>query len=461
MNRETLRGGRSLFRRTLLILALTLFGLAAIILASSAFFAMLPMAKRSADDLAALVVLSAQTWAELPPYTRPDFIRELEAAHDITLLENDAPLEPLQYPPVYFYLRLLHDNLERRLPGDADVVIGRDPRHPQQILIRVPTTEAVLRFGISEERIGARPPVILLVMLLSVLLAALVSAWLIARRITRPLEVLTEATTAVGQGRRQVLGEMPDAADEINILIANFNDMAQQVADLLENRTTLLAGISHDLRTPLTRLRLMLEIHASAFDEDTRRGLEKSLDDMELLLQQTLQLARGIEHREEPERLDLVELLERLARDMQSDWRKQHPRSSQEIRFERGTGVEERLHWDLPRQSCMRVLHNLLSNALRHAPGEPIVIRLEYENGCPVILIRDRGPGIPLDQRDAVFRPFHRVEGSRSSQTGGSGLGLAVVRQLCAALGWQISLHGRDGGGTESRLRLCGDRVSR
>ncbi len=446
---------QGLFQRTARTLVLSLFALALVILASSIAFALLPMARRSADDLAALVVLSAQTWAELPPQTRPDFQQELLVAHQMRLEPARQPLEPLDYPPVFFYLRLLHDSLERRLAGSGDVLIGRKADDGERIWIHVPSVEGGLQFGITEERIGARPPLVLLAMLLSVLVVAVGSALLIARRITRPLEALSRAISEVGRGRKTELIQPPGAAAEIATLIHTFNRMAQQVEDLLQNRTTLLAGISHDLRTPLTRLRLLLEIHAGDLEPDSRRRIEASLEDMEQLLRQTLQLARGIDRQEPLQERDLVALLQELVQEQAADWQRLHPGEDQELQLELGEGVGEALRWPIPEQSCRRVLRNLLGNAVRYASGAPIRLRLDREGDCPVIRVLDRGPGIPEDQREVVFRPFHRLEASRNAQTGGSGLGLAIVRQLCEAFGWQVELLGREGGGTEARLRLC------
>jgi two-component system osmolarity sensor histidine kinase EnvZ len=99
-------------------------------------------------------------------------------------------------------------------------------------------------------------------------------------------------------------------------------------------------------------------------------------------------------------------------------------------------------------------LHNLIENSLRYGNDKPITIVLSKHGDYPLISILDRGPGIPEDERESVFRPFYRLEGSRNLMTGGSGLGLAIVRQLCQAQGWKITLHTRIGGGNEARLLL-------
>ena len=448
----------SLFTRTALTLALTLFLLSAVILLTGVAFALFPMAQRSADDLAALLVLSAKTWTELPPVTRPDFIHELEVEHDIRLRTDITPLQPLEDWPLYVYLRQLDQALQHRLGDSGPVRLGQDPQQPDWIWIQLPTVEQPLQFGITEERVGARPPLIFVVALIAVLVFSLAAALIIARRITGPLERLSQATEAIARGRHRMLEERPDDAREVRNLIRNFNHMATEVAELLENRTTLLAGISHDLRTPLTRLRLGLEIQRDGMDPELRRLLSTNIAEMDELLEQALLLARGIDGKEPKTEQDLVAMLGALASQMEADWLRQHPDSERRLRVEIADEVGEQWFWQLPQQSCLRVLRNLIGNALRYGGEADVVLRLEQADGCPLIRVLDRGPGIPESSREAVFRPFHRLEGSRNTQTGGSGLGLAIVRQLCAALGWRVSLHGREQGGTELRLQLCDPR---
>ncbi len=445
----------SLFARTAVTLLIPLLLLSVVILATSIHFAMLPMARRSADDLAALLVLSAKTWAELPPVTRPDFIDELQKAHDIRLRTGTLRLEPLHELPLYVYLRVLEAALSRRLEQPDALSIGQDAEQPGWVWIQLPAVDQPLQFGIHEDRIGARPPLIFGIALLAVFLVSIGVALIIARRITRPLERLSAATGALGEGRHQLLPEEKGDARELRQLIGNFNEMARQVRALLENRTTLLAGISHDLRTPLTRLRLALEIHADGLDPRLRASLDRNLAEMEALLEQSMMLARGIDGNEAREPTDLVDFLRTLAAQMEAEWIQRHPDRIPTVRFLVAEEVGPAWHWSLPRQSCLRVLRNLVENALRYGGNGAVELRLERMGNCPLIRVLDRGPGIPESHHEAVFRPFYRLDSSRNPGTGGSGLGLAIVQQLCQALGWRVELSLRDGGGTEVRLLLC------
>ena len=132
----------------------------------------------------------------------------------------------------------------------------------------------------------------------------------------------------------------------------------------------------------------------------------------------------------------------------------QKPESECLVIFRPDKSINSSLIWTLAEQSFLRVLRNLIENALRYGNNKPVTIELSVQSNHPLISILDREPGIPVEELEAVFRPFYRLEGSRNLKTGGSGLGLAIVFQLCQALGWKITLQPRQGGGNEANLWL-------
>jgi len=452
-NEMRMRIPTTLFFKTASTLLIALLLLSVIFLASTAYFVLVPVAKRSADDLAALLVLSAQTWTELPPETRPDFEAELISAHGIKLRKVEHPLEVTDHLPFYLYQRLLQRALAQRLGDKPRITIGANPQTPKWIWIDIPVKQHSLRFGISAERIGARPPIVLLAMAIAVLLLAISTAVIIAQRLSRPLALLSAATTAVGRGEKDFVLE-EKGPDEIVTLARNFRKMSQEISALLENRTVLLAGISHDLRTPLTRIRLALEINAGSPDASLHSRIENDIEEMEQLLEQALLLARGVNKEEGLQQRDLVKLLSTLAAQIEADGQEQYSASHCRVEFQLDAALTSSWLLPLPEKNLLRVLQNLISNALRYGNNKPVIIRLAKQADLPLITILDRGPGIPEDQREAIFRPFYRLENSRNQQTGGNGLGLAIVRQLCQAQGWEISVHSREGGGSEMRLLL-------
>lgn len=427
----------TLFFRTAVTLVFAAILLVMVTLVAVGYFVLVPLGKRATDDFSALLILSAQSWVEVPPETRPDLERELLATHHLTLAKESFPLAaPSPLPP---YLDLLKQVMEARI-GHA-VTIGVHPDHPGWYWVDIPMADQRLRFGFTHDRIGARPPIALLTIIIAVLAFAVATALVLALRLSQPLAALSRATTAIGRGERRLT--LPDTGpDEVVALSRSVEHLSTEIAILLENRTTLLAGLSHDLRTPLTRIRLALEFLPDDGSNELRTELAQDVEEMDKLLHETLLLARGMESRETLVACDLSAMISAVVAGCPSgstriDWVPVAP-----------------LSWSVPPESLKRVVHNLLENAVRYGGDAPVAIELQRAQGVPVILILDRGPGIPAEEREAVFRPFYRLERSRGATTGGSGLGLAIVKQLCDAQGWQITFHDRAGGGTQSRLVL-------
>jgi two-component system osmolarity sensor histidine kinase EnvZ len=255
--------------------------------------------------------------------------------------------------------------------------------------------------------------------------------WL-ARRIVAPLERLDEAAAVLGRGERPALLS-ESGPRELAALARRVNALGREVHDLLEGRTTLLAGLSHDLRTPLARMRLALEMLSRRPDPALIERLDRDIEEMNRLVGGMLELARGL-GREAPHEVDVQVLLEGLAS------------QAREAGTDVAVNAEECILFAAP-MALRRLLANLLSNAQRYGSSRTVELVARRESSGVRIGVLDRGPGIPPDQIEAVFRPFHRVEASRSPGTGGSGLGLAIVRQLAQANGWSVELENRDGGG--------------
>ena len=430
----------SLFFRTATTLTITSLLLVAITLASLAWFVVIPISKQSAEDLAAILALSAQTWVELPPETRRDLEQELLVSHQLKLTSQPVTLNSFSQP--YFYLNLLQQAVEHRLGHSINIGYIDSEEYEDWIWLDLNIAKQNLYLGFPRERVGARPPVALSFISAATFLLAILAALFIAQRLTRPLAMLSTATAVIGKGKQQMI--LPETGpDEIVKLAQQFNRMAKEVSELLENRTTLLAGISHDLRTPLTRIKLTLEIMPETADNDFKQSMIEDVDEIEHRLREVLQLARGVEQREQAEPHDLNDVIAELI--------SAHQHGAVEINYQPTAPIISTIAKD----TLKRVLQNILGNAIRYGDNKPVSIQLEQDdNGRAVICILDNGPGIPEQERDAVFRPFYRLENSRSSTTGGSGLGLAIVQQLCHAQDWTVSIHSREEGGTKVCLSL-------
>ena len=218
--------------------------------------------------------------------------------------------------------------------------------------------------------------------------------------------------------------------------------MSLDMKELAENRTVIVAGISHDLRTPLTRLQLAVEMLSEDSDPELVTGIRRDVAAMNGLIGQFLAFSKGLED-EPPANLDLWELIEAQAADLRRDGTEVHI-----------GGCASPCVYVAHPLALQRLLANLLENAAHYGGGEPIEVDLLCEEHAITVRIRDRGPGIPTDQAEAVFRPFHRLETARGERTGGSGLGLAIARQLAIKHGWTIELLPRKGGGTVAQVEL-------
>ncbi len=426
----------SLARQNTVALALAFVAMELLVIALFTFWVILPLARRSADDLAGLMVLSAQTWAELPPATRPAFEQELLSNHALALRTELPGVGQDEWHPPYFYV--LEAALLRRT-GLKQHLSREQLDTGTWYWAEIPTGNGKLPVGLAASRIGSQPfAAFFVALLLGMALAVAVAVWL-ARRLTRPLAELEAASALIGQGGHPI--RLPETGPrELVALSTRFNAMAQQVQDLLNARTTLLAGVSHDLRTPLARMRLALEMLKDGPDMALITRLERDIDQLNLLIGHVLNLARGLAH-EAPVRTHLVEFLTQIAADFST------PASPVSVTCPAGD-------CDVAPTALQRAIGNLLQNAQRYAPGQPVTLVAELDaQGCHIGVL-DRGPGIAPDQLQAVFEPFHRLDGSRSPTTGGSGLGLTIVKELARANGWQVRLQAREGGGLAAWLDL-------
>ena len=424
---------RSLFRRAALIVAagLLVFQVAAgIVLFTNV---LMPLAERSADDFAALLVLSARTWVELPPGTRPAFVSELAANHGLEL--EEAPQkrgrEEVWHHP---YLNFLRASLAERMePGS----VARITEEPQgRFHADIPVAGRVMRFSFSKDLVTPRPLRALWWSLAITLLVALVTAWVLARRVAGPVARLAKAARQIGAGERP--GRLPESGDrELADLARVFNETADQLAAQRENQATLLAGVSHDLRSPLARLKMALGILAEERTSPLIARMETDIAEMDALIGAQLEFARARE-RGDSRDTDIDDLLAGRVEAASSI-------APGEVHL-RTTG--DRCRANVAPLALQRILDNLLDNALGHGGATRVDVVRRRCRKAILVGVRDRGPGIPAEHRDAVFRPFFRLEPSRSRATGGSGLGLAIALQLADTHGWRLAIKARRGGGT-------------
>jgi len=271
--------------------------------------------------------------------------------------------------------------------------------------------------------------------LAAVIVAAVLGAWFIASNIARPLAAMRRAAMRLGRGQpHQPLPEQ--GPREMRTVATAFNRMASNLEAMERERAMVLAGISHDLRTPLSRLRLALEM--SGADEHATDAMIADIDEIDAIIGQFLDFARGAD--EQKEEHDIGEVVGELA--------EHYARIGKDVRL-----VHQPVKpFRFARMAVRRAVANLVDNALRYA-GEPVEIELLARNPEVAIEVRDLGPGIPPQEVERLKRPFTRLDDSRSG-VGGSGLGLAIVERTAQAHGGTLELVPRSPRGLVARLVL-------
>lgn len=256
------------------------------------------------------------------------------------------------------------------------------------------------------------------------------------RWLVRPLQALRRAADALGKDiHRPPLAETGPV--EVAETSRAFNTMQGRIQRFVDDRARILAAVSHDLKTPLTRLRLRADL---LDDEGLGEKIRRDLDEMQTMVDATLDFMRGAEIREETRSLDLMALLESLCDDARE--------AGAQIRLE---GRIKRPYLGRP-LALKRCIGNLLDNALRYGGAADLAV--QDGDQWVGIAIADRGPGIPPEAMERVFEPFFRAEGSRGRASGGTGLGLGIARNLARAHGGDLTLKNRDGGGLLAELTL-------
>ena len=415
----------SLLARTNAVLVLVAVVITATAFAAVQGLVIAPMKDRLADDEAGLVTLAAQTWVELPDYTdaRPAFELEMARMHDLIISSNIRDLALADASDAYNLL--LADGISTRLGAPARLLAGDD-----LLWAEVPVPGGMLQIGFAPGQQDIQP--IYVGLAIGIVGASLVfgAAFVMVRRIARPL-VETASAVEAFRGAEEFSSLPERGPRELVALARNFNQMAREVSGLLSNRTTLLAGISHDLRTPLARMRIAIELLPDAVDRKFVERMERNLAAMDALIGDALRFARGAG--EAPQEMHLKPCIEAIAKE-----------SGAAVRVEwRG---DEDARCLIAPGAFRRVLMNLLDNARQHGQAPRVAVSIGEEAAVHVI---DSGPGIPEVDRERVFEPFYRLERSRSRNTGGSGLGLAIVRQLCQAHGWRATIEASECGGVD------------
>ncbi len=387
-----------------------------------------------AETISQRVISVVETYESAPVPRRRDVPRLVSTRYFTVSLRPQPP--PLQPPPP----EGLTAEVVPRLAPLADRPFRIWPtRGPDGdgILVAVAVTGGWLLFDARPEPAEGDPWVrgwlwgALAFLVLSV-------AFLLVRRTAAPVGQFALAADRFGTDVNAP--PLPEnGSPEVRRAIRAFNRMQERLRRYVDDRTMMMAAISHDLRTALTRLKLRAEF---IDDNEQRAKAVNDLDEMQQMLESTLAFARDEAVQEPRARLDLAALLQSLCAD--------HADAGQNVRYQ---GPDRAVLHGRP-VALRRAFANLIDNSVRY--GSEALVTLTPEGDGHLVLIQDRGPGIPAELRERVFAPFYRIESSRSRETGGMGLGLAVARSVARGHGGDITFEDRDGGGLTTRIVLPG-----
>jgi two-component system osmolarity sensor histidine kinase EnvZ len=328
--------------------------------------------------------------------------------------------------------KLAIDMRERvRRPFMIDTTVFKE-----RVIIDVQLPGGVLSVIAPGSRLFSSTTYIFFLWMLGTSLILIAIAIVFLRNQIRPIRRLATAVDRFGKGQTLEQEFQVSGATEVRQAGAAFNRMRERISRQIRQRTDMLSGVSHDLRTPLTRMRLQL---AMLEDEAAVEELNADLQEMENMIDGYLTFARG-EGDEASVDTDVGTLVETAV----TGWQ----RNGTQI----DCHVEGKLPLAVKADALRRCLNNLISNAHRH--GEHIWVGAGRRDEAIEITVDDDGPGIPDDQREDVFRPFRRLEESRNPETGGTGLGLAIARDIARIHGGDILLQDSPHGGLRARIRL-------
>lgn len=396
----------------------------------------------------------------LPLFSSPELSIRLSAnPFEISAMNDDSQIA------AHFVTKKLTDNL----PAGTKVLVSVDgnmmfPRHQRMhrrqmmqsgfgpprrgrhaaphamarfVLIQVELSDkswVIFERGIPEETFIW--PIKILIVLVILLFSVILISLLAVKIITNPLQKLRLAAEGLGKNIQQKpLDET--GPQEVRETAMAFNLMHQRLKSYIEDKAQILTAVSHDLKTPLTRLRLRLDL---LDDEEVKNKIQNDLDDMEKMVTATLDFMRGSESKEEIRQIDMMALLESIQGDFND--------SGHLVKFD-GELMNTFSGKPLALKRC---IINLVENGIRY--GGKVDIKLkDYKNELAIIIC-DNGPGIPEELHEKVFLPFYRLESSRAKHTGGTGLGLGIARNIARSHGGDISLSNQESGGLCVTLRL-------
>jgi len=347
------------------------------------------------------------------------------------------PPDPLPAPGPKPFFSILDEALSSEITKQINRPFWIDTVGNSNIVeIRVQLADAVLRVFARRNQAYASNTHIFLLWMVGTSLVLITIAVLFLRNQMRPILALAEAAESFGKGRPMPENFRPRGAEEVRRAGMAFIQMRERIERQIEQRTMMLTGVSHDLRTILTRFRLQLALMPGA---DEKEGIEQDINDMQSMLEGYMAFARG-EGAESAGVLDLQIYFDKLA---------------EEARL-RDRILNTRLSGDpevrVRPNDFQRLLSNLIGNGFRYA--NRVDVQAAHTRGSLIVTIDDDGPGVPEDRRDDVFKPFFRLDEARNLDKSGTGLGLSIARDIARSHGGDVNLSDSPLGGLRATIRV-------
>lgn len=383
-------------------------------------------------DIAAIIDV-IETYPQGSDFAEITRIARDRLALNIAILPPDPLPAPAPKPFFSILDQILSQEITRQIgrPFWIDTV-----GNSNLVEIRIQMEDKVLRVFARRSQAYASNTHIFLLWMVGTSLVLLTISILFLRGQIRPIQRLAEAAESFGKGQGMPEGFRPRGAIEVRRAGLAFIQMRERIEKQIEQRTEMLAGVSHDLRTILTRFKLQLAMAPPSADN---KAMEKDIDDMQSMLEGYMAFAKG-NVQEETGEVDLRALLDDLVAQG-----KVHGRTVRTSMIGRNDIVVRRL-------AFRRLIDNLAANAFRHAQQVDIIARVA--RGWLTLTMDDDGPGIPTDSREDVFKPFYRMDDARNLDTSGTGLGLSIARDIARQHGGDIALDDSPLGGLRAVVRI-------
>ncbi|MBZ9748851.1 two-component sensor histidine kinase [Mesorhizobium sp. CO1-1-7] len=368
-----------------------------------------------------------------------DYANIIRIAQDRMQLKVDLlPPDPLPPPGPKPFFSILDDVLSAEITRQINRPFWIDTVGNSNIIeVRVQLENKVLRVFVRRSQAYASNTHIFLIWMVGTSLVLLMIAIPFLRNQIRPILALAEAAESFGKGRPMPRDFRPRGAEEVRRAGFAFIQMRERIERQIEQRTAMLTGVSHDLRTILTRFKLQLALAGGK--AETKAALDQDIEDMQSMLEGYLAFAKG-EASEDPGRFDLEAYFQKLGEEA----------NLRKCRLSTTLSGDPTVH--VRPNAFARLLSNVIGNAFRYA--RTVEVTADHGRGSLLVTVDDNGPGIPADRREDVFKPFVRLDEARNLDASGTGLGLSIARDIARSHGGDITLDDSPMGGLRAVIKV-------